>query len=168
VHDDAARTRASPGGECDVLVDNGDGLHAGVFDRSLDVDTPEPSIGEHVVEGVHHLRLRHHRQCRQIPWNNSFEIYPRESASVERRFLRRGSKQIAETAPLGPRDLVAVPPQAGKVLAHVTVYMLAFIRDVDNPFEYRGGLPGPADVDLNVLERCEARLRSLAVTTRSA
>jgi hypothetical protein len=48
------------------------------------------------------------------------------------------------------------------------VYMLALIRDIDNPFEYRGGLPGPADVDLGVLERGEARLRSLAMTIRSA
>jgi hypothetical protein len=42
------------------------------------------------------------------------------------------------------------------------------IRDIDNPFEYRGGLPGPADVDFGVLERGEARLRSLAMTIRSA
>jgi hypothetical protein len=45
---------------------------------------------------------------------------------------------------------------------------LALIRDIDNPFEYRGGLPGPADVDFGVLERGEARLRSLAMTIRSA
>ena len=53
------------------------------------------------------------------------------------------------------------------VITYLMVYMLALIRDVDNPFEYRGGLPGPADVDLGVLERCETRLRSLAATIRS-
>jgi hypothetical protein len=46
--------------------------------------------------------------------------------------------------------------------------MLALIRDLDNPFEYRCGQPGPADVDLTVLERSEARLRSLATTIRHA
>ena len=54
------------------------------------------------------------------------------------------------------------------VITYLMVYMLALIRDIDNLFEYRDGVPGPADVDLSVLERCEAWLRSLATTTRSA
>jgi hypothetical protein len=45
------------------------------------------------------------------------------------------------------------------------VYLLALIRDIDNPFEYRNGIPGPADVDLRVLEQCQARLRSLSLSS---
>ena len=69
---------------------------------------------------------------------------------------------ITEIGPLAPTILVV------GVITYLLVYMLALIRDLDNPFEYRAGLPGPADVDLSVLERSEARLRSLASTTRSA
>jgi hypothetical protein len=69
---------------------------------------------------------------------------------------------ITEIGPLAPTILVV------GVITYLMVYMLALIRDIDNPFEYRGGLPGPADVDLGVLERCEARLHALATTARSA
>ncbi len=48
------------------------------------------------------------------------------------------------------------------VITYLLVYALAMIRDIDNPFEYRNGRPGAADVDLGVLESCEARLRGLA------
>jgi hypothetical protein len=68
---------------------------------------------------------------------------------------------ITQIGALAPTILVV------GVITYLMVYMLALIRDVDNPFEYRGGLPGPADVDLGVLERCETRLRSLAATIRS-
>jgi predicted membrane chloride channel (bestrophin family) len=54
------------------------------------------------------------------------------------------------------------------VITYLLVYALWLIRDIDNPFEYRGGQPGAADVDHNVLERCEARLRTLATTKRAA
>jgi hypothetical protein len=66
-----------------------------------------------------------------------------------------------DIGPLAPTILVV------GVITYLMVYMLALIRDIDNPFEYRGGLPGPADVDLAVLERCEARLRSLSTTART-
>jgi hypothetical protein len=69
---------------------------------------------------------------------------------------------ITEIGPLAPTILVV------GVITYLMVYMLALIRDIDNPFEYRRGLPGPADVDLGVLERSETRLRSLATTIRSA
>jgi hypothetical protein len=69
---------------------------------------------------------------------------------------------VTEIGPLAPTILVV------GVITYLLVYMLALIRDIDNPFEYRGGRPGPADVDLSVLERSETRLRSLATTTRSA
>jgi predicted membrane chloride channel (bestrophin family) len=69
---------------------------------------------------------------------------------------------VTEVGPLAPTVLVV------GVITYLMVYMLALIRDIDNPFEYRDGLPGPADVDLSVLERCQARLRSLASKTRSA
>lgn len=66
---------------------------------------------------------------------------------------------VTEIGPLAPTLLVV------GVITYLMVYVLALIRDIDNPFEYRGGLPGPADVDLGVLESCQARLRSLATTT---
>ena len=68
---------------------------------------------------------------------------------------------ITEIGPLAPTILVV------GVITCLMVYMLALIRDIDNPFEYRGGRPGPADVDLGVLERSEARLRFMAMTSRS-
>lgn len=48
------------------------------------------------------------------------------------------------------------------VITYLLVYVVAMIRDIDNPFEYHNGKPGPADVDLGVLESCETRLRGLA------
>ena len=68
---------------------------------------------------------------------------------------------ISDIGPLAPTLLVV------GVITYLMVYMLALIRDIDNPFEYRGGIAGAADVDLSVLEHCEARLRSLAPATRS-
>ena len=40
-------------------------------------------------------------------------------------------------------------------------YVVGLIRDLDNPFEYRNGEPGAADVNLDVLVRSEDRLRAL-------
>jgi len=68
---------------------------------------------------------------------------------------------ITAIGPLAPTMLVV------GVITCLMVYMLALIRDIDNPFEYRRGLPGAADVDLGVLQCSERRLRSLAAT-RSA
>jgi hypothetical protein len=48
------------------------------------------------------------------------------------------------------------------VTTYLLLYVLAMIRDIDNPFEYHNGKPGAADVDLGVLENCERRLRGLA------
>lgn len=50
------------------------------------------------------------------------------------------------------------------VISFLLIYVLALIRDLDNPFEYYGGKPGAADVDLEVLERSEDRLRGLLTT----
>ena len=63
---------------------------------------------------------------------------------------------ITAIGPLAPTLLVV------GVITYLLVYAVALIRDIDNPFEYRNGRPGAADVDLGVLERCEARLRSFA------
>ena len=41
---------------------------------------------------------------------------------------------------------------------------MGLIRDLDNPFEYENGKPGAADVNLEVLERNEDRLRALLGT----
>lgn len=48
------------------------------------------------------------------------------------------------------------------VITYLLAYVLTMIRDIDNPFEYHDGRPGPADVDLGVLESSETRLRGLA------
>jgi hypothetical protein len=48
------------------------------------------------------------------------------------------------------------------VITYLLVYVVAMIRDIDNPFEYHDGRPGAADVDLSVLESCETRLRGFA------
>jgi hypothetical protein len=69
---------------------------------------------------------------------------------------------ITEIGPLAPTILVV------GVITGLMIYMLALIRDIDNPFEYRGGRPGAADVDLSVLEHSETRLRSLASTAHGA
>src|SRR6476660_6243911 len=57
-------------------------------------------------------------------------------------------------------DLGAIVPTLALVglISYVLVYLLSLIRDLDNPFEYRDGRPGAADVDLGVLARSEARL----------
>jgi hypothetical protein len=50
------------------------------------------------------------------------------------------------------------------VISYLLYYVLALIRDLDNPFEYRDGKPGAADVNLEVLEHSEDRLRGLLTT----
>ncbi len=47
------------------------------------------------------------------------------------------------------------------VISYLLVYVLALIRDLDNPFEYYDGKPGAADVNLDVLEDSVDRLRGL-------
>jgi hypothetical protein len=60
-------------------------------------------------------------------------------------------------------DLVDLAPTLCLVglISYLLFYLVGLIRDLDNPFEYRDGLPGAADVNLEVLERNEDRLRSL-------
>jgi predicted membrane chloride channel (bestrophin family) len=65
---------------------------------------------------------------------------------------------ITEIGPLAPTVLVV------GVITYLFVYVLALIRDLDNPFEYRGGKPGAADVNLEVLENSEHRLRGALAT----
>ena len=50
------------------------------------------------------------------------------------------------------------------VISYLLFYVLALIRDLDNPFEYYGDKPGAADVNLEVLEHSEDRLRGLLAT----
>jgi hypothetical protein len=47
------------------------------------------------------------------------------------------------------------------LISYLLVYLVTLIRDLDNPFEYRDGVPGAADVNLDVLEHTELRLRAL-------
>ncbi|MCW2512106.1 MAG: hypothetical protein JWR11_1148 [Mycobacterium sp.] len=68
---------------------------------------------------------------------------------------------VINIGPLAPTLLVV------GVITYLLAYMLMLIRDIDNPFEYRGGYPGAADVDLVVLEACVVRLRSLAASIAS-
>jgi hypothetical protein len=60
-------------------------------------------------------------------------------------------------------DLGAIAPTLMLVglISYLLVYLVSLIRDLDNPFEYLDGTPGAADVDLDVLERNEDRLRAL-------
>ena len=60
-------------------------------------------------------------------------------------------------------DLGAIAPTLCLVglIAYLIVYLVGLIRDLDNPFEYLNGQPGAADVNLDVLERNEDRLRAL-------
>lgn len=66
---------------------------------------------------------------------------------------------ITDVGQLAPTLLVV------GVITYLLVYAVALIRDIDNPFEYRNGKPGAADVDLAVLERSEARLRDFATVS---
>ena len=50
------------------------------------------------------------------------------------------------------------------VMSYLLFYVLALIRDLDNPFEYHDGKPRAADVNLDVLEHSEDRLRGLLTT----
>ena len=54
------------------------------------------------------------------------------------------------------------------LIAYLLFYVVGLIRDLDNPFEYRNGEPGAADVNLDVLERSEDRLRALVGTLEPA
>jgi len=58
-------------------------------------------------------------------------------------------------------DLGPVTPNVavGGLLAYLLIYTLGLIRDLDNPFEYKDGRPGIADVSLDVLIRHEERLK---------
>jgi hypothetical protein len=47
------------------------------------------------------------------------------------------------------------------LITYLLVYLVSLIRDLDNPFEYRNGQPGAADVDLSVLDRSDARLQEI-------
>jgi hypothetical protein len=60
-------------------------------------------------------------------------------------------------------DLGPVTPNVavGGLLAYLLIYTLGLIRDLDNPFEYKDGRPGVADVSLDVLIRHEERLKLL-------
>ena len=60
-------------------------------------------------------------------------------------------------------DLGALAPTLCLVglISYLLVYLVGLIRDLDNPFEYVDGQPGAADVNLEVLERNEDRLRAL-------
>ncbi len=65
---------------------------------------------------------------------------------------------ITEVGQLAPTVLVV------GVISYLLFYALALIRDLDDPFEYRDGKPGAADVNLDVLEHSEDRLRGLLTT----
>ena len=61
-------------------------------------------------------------------------------------------------------DMVDLAPTLCLIglISYLLFYLVGLIRDLDNPFEYRDGKPGAADVNLDVLERNEDRLRALA------
>jgi hypothetical protein len=47
------------------------------------------------------------------------------------------------------------------IIAFLLFYLFVLIRDLDNPFKYPNGKPGPADVPVDVLERTEDRFHAL-------
>ena len=47
------------------------------------------------------------------------------------------------------------------LITYLLFYLVGLIRDLDNPFEYLDGKPGAADVNLDVLQRNQDRLRAL-------
>ena len=47
------------------------------------------------------------------------------------------------------------------LISFLLFYLFVLIRDLDNPFKYPNGRPGPADVPVDVLERAEDRFRAL-------
>ena len=53
------------------------------------------------------------------------------------------------------------------LISYLLIYLVSLIRDLDNPFEYKDGKPGAADVNLEVLERNEDRLRALLAAIES-
>ncbi|MCW2796926.1 hypothetical protein [Nocardioides sp.] len=62
---------------------------------------------------------------------------------------------VSDLGPLAPTlSLVGL-------ISYLLVYLIALIRDLDDPFEYLDGQPGAADVDLRVLEHSELRIRAL-------
>jgi hypothetical protein len=62
---------------------------------------------------------------------------------------------VTDLGPLGP-TLALVG-----LVSYLLIYMLGLIRDLDDPFEYRDGVPGAADVSLEVMLRHEDRMRLL-------
>jgi hypothetical protein len=54
------------------------------------------------------------------------------------------------------------------LIAFLLFYLFVLIRDLDNPFEYPNGKPGPADVPMDVLERAEDRFRALLASEPAA
>jgi hypothetical protein len=54
------------------------------------------------------------------------------------------------------------------LISYLLIYLVSLIRDLDNPFEYKDGQPGAADVSLDVLERNEDRLRALLASIEAA
>ncbi len=60
-------------------------------------------------------------------------------------------------------DLVDLAPTLCLVglITYLLFYLVGLIRDLDNPFEYVNDKPGAADVNLDVLERNQDRLRAL-------
>jgi predicted membrane chloride channel (bestrophin family) len=67
-------------------------------------------------------------------------------------------------------DLGAIAPTLVLVglISYLLIYLVSLIRDLDNPFEYTDGRPGAADVNLDVLERNEDRLRALVGSLEAA
>jgi hypothetical protein len=54
------------------------------------------------------------------------------------------------------------------LISYLLIYLVSLIRDLDNPFEYKDGKPGAADVNLEVLERNEDRLRAMLAAIESS
>lgn len=54
------------------------------------------------------------------------------------------------------------------LISFLMFYLFVLIRDLDNPFKYPNGKPGPADVPVDILERTEDRFHALLASEPAA
>ena len=87
------------------------GLRAGAREGGFDVTATQPAIGEHVVEGVHHVGFGHYRQCRHVFRANLTYVDAAQSSGVERRVFGGMGQQPGQALTLGRVNLVGVPGQ---------------------------------------------------------
>ena len=115
-HEHAAASRAPAAGQRDVAAERHGGLCPGPGQRLLHAQAGEPTVGEDVVQLVHHLGLAHDRQRGEVVRADRVQVDPRESPSVERRERGRVREQCPQPVGLVCADPLAVPGEPADVL----------------------------------------------------